>query len=295
MLNVNDINTFIGHKRIIRDASFQVEPGSIVGLIGPNGAGKTTIMKTILGLTKFTGTISVNESRVSENDHTALTRVGALIEHPAIYPFLSGFQNLKLYSFDEDDLMSVVSKLQMDSYINMKSKDYSMGMKQKLGIAIALLNRPQLVILDEPMNGLDIEATILIRKIIKQYSANGSSFLISSHVLGELQKVMTKVLLINEGTIIVDKSIDDFNRASSQQYRVITENMEATYNLLKENQLPFTKSDNYVLISNKNLYEVQDLLYANHIRLLELSPRGRNFEQTIVNLLEQQRRQNHEK
>ncbi len=181
--------------------------------------------------------------------------------------------------------------LKMDAYINTKSKGYSMGMKQKLGIAIALLNKPQLVILDEPMNGLDIEATILIRKIIKQYAAQGSAFLISSHVLGELQKVMTNVLLITEGKIIVDEPIDEFNRGSRQQYHLLTEDMPETEKLFVENQIPVTKSDDYLVISRELSDQVQDLLYSHHIRLVELSPQGLSFEQTVVSLLQQQRRQ----
>lgn len=295
MLKVSNMDTFIGRKHIIKDVSFQVRPGAIVGLIGPNGAGKTTIMKTILGLTKFTGNIAVDDQVVTENNHAALSKVGALIEHPAIYPFLSGLENLKLYSQDEADMQNVVHLLEMEKYIDTKSKDYSLGMKQKLGIAIALLNRPQLIILDEPMNGLDIEATILVRKIIKQYAAQGSSFLISSHVLGELQKVMTDAILITEGKIIVNKPISEFERLSHQQYQVLTENMDKTINVFQKNQIPVVKSDEYLQIDRRLLYQIQDLLYANHIRLLELSPRGMNFEQIVVSLLEKQRRQPHEK
>lgn len=295
MLKVSNMDTFIGRKHIIKDVSFQVKPGAIVGLIGPNGAGKTTIMKTILGLTKFTGNIAVDDQVVTENNHAALSKVGALIEHPAIYPFLSGLENLKLYSQDEVDMQNVVHLLEMGEYIDAKSKDYSMGMKQKLGIAIALLNRPQLIILDEPMNGLDIEATILVRKIIKQYAAQGSSFLISSHVLGELQKVMTDAILITEGKIIVNKPISEFERLSHQQYQVLTENMDKTINVFQKNQIPIIKSDEYLQIDRRFLYQIQDLLYANHIRLLELSPRRMNFEQIVVSLLEKQRRQPHEK
>lgn len=294
MLKVSHMNTFIGRKRIIKDVSFQVKPGAIVGLIGPNGAGKTTIMKTILGLTEFTGTVAVDDQPVTENNHAALSGVGALIEHPAIYPFLSGLENLKLYSRDSDDMDHVISLLQMQTYIDTKSKDYSLGMKQKLGIAIAFLNRPQLIILDEPMNGLDIEATISIRKIIKQYAAQGASFLISSHVLGELQKVMTKAILITEGKIIVDKPISEFNQLSHQQYKILTENMDQTTQIFKDNRIPIIKSDDYLLIKHNLLFQVQDLLYANHVRLLELSPRGMSFEQIIVGILEKQRRQQHE-
>lgn len=124
MLRVNEMNTFIGRKRIIKNVSLQVSPGNIVGLVGPNGAGKTTIMKTILGLAKFTGNISINDKEVTENNHNALSEVGALIEHPAIYPFLSGLQNLDLYSHDKHDVMNIISMLQMDAYIKDKAKGY---------------------------------------------------------------------------------------------------------------------------------------------------------------------------
>lgn len=186
MLSVSHLNVYYGRKQAINDVSFTIKSGEIVGLIGPNGAGKTTIMKTLLGLTKFTGIVSFNQQRITASSHQALQEVGALIENPAVYPFLSGRANLALYSRDHSDLDQLIEKLGMTAYIDRLAKAYSIGMKQKLGIALALLNHPQLVILDEPMNGLDIEATILIRKIIAEYAAQGTAFIISSHVLSEL-------------------------------------------------------------------------------------------------------------
>lgn len=186
MLLIKNVNTYIKGQKIIKNINSSISPGNIVGLIGPNGAGKTTIMKTILGLTKFDGNISMNQHSITENNHYALSDVGALIEHPAIYPFLTGSQNLELYSHDNGDTKQIVSLLKMNDYINKKSKHYSLGMKQKLGIAIALLNKPKLVILDEPMNGLDVESTIIVRNIIQQYASTGTTFLISSHILSEL-------------------------------------------------------------------------------------------------------------
>ena len=138
MLKVNHVNIYYGRKKAVSDVSFAIHPGEIVGLIGPNGAGKTTIMKTLLGLTKFNGEISFNDQTISENNHKALGSVGALIEQPAIYPFLSGLQNLQLYSRDQNELNNLVKRLGMSSYIKQKSKGYSVGMKQKLGIALAL-------------------------------------------------------------------------------------------------------------------------------------------------------------
>ena len=289
MLKVEHVNTYIGKNKIVRGASFNIKAGEIVGLIGPNGAGKTTIMKTILGLMKFTGVITIDAKSVTESDHHALSNVGALIEHPAIYPFLTGRQNLELYAREKADLNNLVSTLGMSSYINNKSKGYSLGMKQKLGIAIALLNHPKLVILDEPMNGLDIEATIAVRKLIKQYADQGTAFLISSHVLSELQKVMTKVVLISAGKIVVNQEIEKFNEISRREYKVITEDNEAAIKCLQNRNIACKPQDDYLLVNSQDIFPIQDELAKQRIHLKEMAPIEANFEQIVVNILDKER------
>ncbi len=290
MLSVQNVDVFINQKEIIHQASFQVPAGAVIGLVGPNGAGKTTIMKTILGLTKFSGSIQIDNQEVTENNHQALQQVGALIEHPAIYPFLTGLQNLELYSQDHQDLQEVVSLVQMESYLNQRAKNYSLGMKQKLGIALALLNKPRLVILDEPMNGLDIEATITIRKIIKQYAQQGTAFLISSHVLSELQKVMTGIVLLNAGQVVMDKTVKEFTQEPQQQYQVLTDNQSQAQELLQKKQIKFSSSGPYLLISHADILSAQTVFYTHNLHLLELAPVKANFEELIVDLLQQQRK-----
>lgn len=290
MLSVQNVDVFINQKEIIHQASFQVPVGAVIGLVGPNGAGKTTIMKTILGLTKFSGSIQIDNQEVTENNHQALQQVGALIEHPAIYPFLTGLQNLELYSQDHQDLQEVVSLVQMESYLNQRAKNYSLGMKQKLGIALALLNKPRLVILDEPMNGLDIEATITIRKVIKQYAQQGTAFLISSHVLSELQKVMTGIVLLNAGQVVMDKTVKEFTQEPQQQYQVLTDNQSQAQELLQKKQIKFSSSGPYLLISHADILSAQTVFYTHNLHLLELAPVKANFEELIVDLLQQQRK-----
>ena len=290
MLSVQNVDVFVKQKEIIHQASFQVSAGAVIGLVGPNGAGKTTIMKTILGLTKFSGSIQIDNQEVTENNHQALQHVGALIEHPAIYPFLTGLQNLELYSQDHQDLQEVVSLVQMESYLNQRAKNYSLGMKQKLGIALALLNKPRLVILDEPMNGLDIEATITIRKVIKQYAQQGTAFLISSHVLSELQKVMTGIVLLNAGQVIMDKTVKEFTQEPQQQYQVLTDNQSQAQELLQKKQIKFSSSGPYLLISHADILSAQTVFYTHNLHLLELAPVKANFEELIVDLLQQQRK-----
>ena len=216
--------------------------------------------------------------------------MGALIEHPAIYPFLTGLQNLELYSQDHQDLQEVVSLVQMESYLNQRAKNYSLGMKQKLGIALALLNKPRLVILDEPMNGLDIEATITIRKVIKQYAQQGTAFLISSHVLSELQKVMTGIVLLNAGQVVMDKTVKEFTQEPQQQYQVLTDNQSQAQELLQKKQIKFSSSGPYLLISHADILSAQTVFYTHNLHLLELAPVKANFEELIVDLLQQQRK-----
>ena len=289
VLQMDNVSTYVGKTVLVKNATFKIKPGEIIGLIGPNGAGKTTIMKTILGLMKFKGKVVVNGREVSENDHQALDKAGALIEHPAIYPFLTGMQNLTLYAHDQKDMANLISELQMDSYINNKAKGYSLGMKQKLGIAIALLNQPQIVILDEPMNGLDIESTIRIRKLIKRYSDQGTAFLISSHILSELQKVMTRVVLISGGQIILNKEVKEFEKISHQKYHLTTENNKLAKKIFAAYQITFTENENYLIVSQNDIYKIEDLLFNEGVHLKEMLPLEANLERIVVDVLEKKR------
>ena len=288
-LRVDKVSTYVGKTVLVNNATFDVKAGEIIGLIGPNGAGKTTIMKTILGLMKFKGKIEVNGKNVSENDHHALTTVGALIEHPAIYPFLTGKQNLTLYAQKQADMNNLIYELQMDSFINNKANGYSLGMKQKLGIAIALLNQPQVVILDEPMNGLDIESTIRVRKLIKRYSDQGTAFLISSHILSELQKVMTRVVLISGGQIILNKEVAEFEKISHQKYHLTTENNKLAKKIFAAYQITFTENENYLIVSQNDIYKIEDLLFNEGVHLKEILPLEANLERIVVDVLEKKR------
>lgn len=288
MLSVKNINTYFGKNKIIKDVSFKINPGEIVGLVGSNGAGKTTIMKTILGLTKFTGEIIFNDALITENKHGILQNVGALIEHPAVYPFLSGYENIQLYCETEDEIVEMVGLLNMGGYIHANVKNYSLGMKQKLGIAMALVNNPKLVILDEPMNGLDLESTILIRNIIKNYSARGTSFLISSHILSELQKIMTNIILIEHGCVILDKSIDEF--IDNTKLKMVTSDIKKTIDIFNENNINFELKESYLVISTNDVVLTQKMLVSEDVYILDLENNSINFEDKIIELISSEKR-----
>lgn len=288
LLTLKNVNVYYGRKKAVKDASFSISPGEIVGLVGPNGSGKTTIMKALLGIAKSDGQILLNQQPITLKHHHELQRVGALIEYPAVYPFLTGRENLALYARDIKKMDELVERLQMTSYINRKAKGYSVGMRQKLGIALALLDDPEFVILDEPMNGLDIEATILIRQIISDYAKHGTAFLISSHVLSELQKIMTKVIILNKGCIVLNASIDQIMQ-QPKRYRVQTSCLNKTIQLLRENDVKVQPQDNYCLVAREDVEKVQKILMKQNIWLTALIPDGVSFENIVVNILKKKR------
>ncbi|MBV5159427.1 ABC transporter ATP-binding protein [Staphylococcus epidermidis] len=209
VLTVEHLTKKIGNKTILKDVSLNLKRGQIIGLVGANGAGKTSLMKVILGYSSYQdGTFRIIENKNKKSN------VGALIENPGIYPFMSGYDNLKLLNETKNthDIDTIVSQLDMDDYIHNKAKTYSLGMKQKLGIAIAFLNQPQLIILDEPMNGLDPKAVRDVRELIVKKAKEGVTFLISSHILSELVKITNSILIINKGKLITETTEEELNQ-----------------------------------------------------------------------------------
>ena len=220
-LQISNLSKKIRNKIILDSVSFNVKKGSVTGLIGPNGAGKTTTMKAILGLIKSRGKIQINGKEVNYLKHKELSKVGSLIENPGIYPSLTGMENLKMYG-DHESITQIVNLLSMNEYINKKAKGYSLGMKQKLGIALALVNKPSLVILDEPINALDPQAIMEFRKLVKTMNSQGITFLISSHILSELEKVMTDVVILNKGKVLLSDKVENLSREGKNLEDVLT-------------------------------------------------------------------------
>lgn len=209
VLTVEHLTKKIGNKTILEDISLNLKRGQIIGLVGANGAGKTSLMKVILGYSSYQdGTFRIIENKNKKSN------VGALIENPGIYPFMSGYDNLKLLNETKNthDIDTIVSQLDMDDYIHNKAKTYSLGMKQKLGIAIAFLNQPQLIILYEPMNGLDPKAVRDVRELIVKKAQEGITFLISSHILSELVKITNSILIINKGKLVTETTEEELSQ-----------------------------------------------------------------------------------
>ncbi|MFC6182537.1 ABC transporter ATP-binding protein [Lactiplantibacillus daowaiensis] len=219
LVMVQDVTLHYGRHVVLKHVNFSMKAGQIMGVIGPNGAGKTTIMKAMLGLVKVNqGTITLLNERVTPQHHAVLAdNVGALIENPALYPFLTGWQQLQLVTKNESQLKWVIAALQMSAYIHQTVKHYSLGMRQKLGIAMALVTKPKLVILDEPMNGLDPQSVKLLRDLMKRLAQQGMAFLISSHILSELEKVIDTVMVIDHGRVVLQTAMQDLQQNQQQK------------------------------------------------------------------------------
>ena len=291
ILDIKHLSKSFGHKQVLKDVSFGVQAGHIIGLVGPNGAGKSTIMKAILGLFNYPeGKIMVDGEVVSPTSHQSMDEVGALIEYPGIYPFLTGYQHLHLFSkktTSDTQVMDIVRKLRMDAYINRKAKTYSLGMKQKLGIALALVNNPRLVILDEPMNGLDPQSNKDLRNLILSYARSGTTFLISSHILSELEKLIDDIVVIDQGQIVYTQSMVTLESGSKKLLAFKTSDDVKASHILAQHGYQLDKSGGVSVIENgqNQMADMINLLTGNGINIEDVQHVHNDLETILLNLL----------
>lgn len=291
LLKIQNLNKAFGNKKVLNNINFTVQQGHIIGLIGANGAGKTTIMKAILGILPFDGKITINDKAVSIRQHQPLQSVGALIEYPGLYPYLTGREQLRLFSTGKDweqKVNNIISKLRMDHFADQKTKGYSLGMKQKLGVGLALLNNPQFVILDEPMNGLDPKATKDLRDLIVQEKQNGVTFLISSHILSELQRIADDVIVINHGEIVTSTTMDNLLAANKKFYLIETDNNEMASDLLLRNnyQVENKSALEIPITDNFSINNLLQLLLSNNITINDIKQQDGDLEESLLKVLD---------
>ncbi|WP_239004594.1 ABC transporter ATP-binding protein [Paenibacillus tepidiphilus] len=214
VLQMNKVSKVIKGKTIVDGLTFDIRPGEIVGLLGPNGAGKTTTIRMMTGLIRMSaGDVLINGHSVRSDFLQAISYVGAIIENPEFYPHLSGLDNLKQYIRMTDNISAsrldeVVQLVGLQDAMNKKVKAYSLGMRQRLGIAQALLHSPKLLILDEPTNGLDPAGIREMREYMRRIAeVEGISILISSHMLAEIEQICHRAVVIQNGKLVKVTSI----------------------------------------------------------------------------------------
>ena len=242
LLECQDLCKSFGKKQILNKVSFSINEGDILAFIGPNGSGKTTTIKLILGLQKIdSGKVIINGYDVEKDFIKAIERIGAIVENPDTYMYLTGYQNLKIiadcYGVTKEKIDEVVSYVGLTSRINDKVSKYSLGMRQRLGIARALLNNPNILILDEPTNGLDPEGIKELRDLLKKLAKDGMGVLISSHNLAELESFCNKVCIIDNGKIIESSDVKEFKKDENRVLFIVNDtknlNIKDAYDVYK--------------------------------------------------------------
>lgn len=224
-LSVQNLTKKIGKRQIIKGISFELQAGEVFGFLGPNGAGKTTTIRMLVGLIKPTsGSMVVCGYNVRTHFTKAMEQIGCIVENPELYPYLTGKENLlhfarMLPNVPETRITEVVAMVGLEARIDEKVKTYSLGMRQRLGIAQAMLNHPKVLILDEPTNGLDPAGIREMRQFIRELAEQeGLSVLVSSHLLGEIQLLCDRVAIIKNGEII---QVDSVKNLLSRQEKML--------------------------------------------------------------------------
>ena len=252
VLKCEHLHKNFGKKEILKDVSLELEKGDFLCFIGPNGAGKTTTIKLILGLQSITsGTVKINGYDITSNFTNAIRNVGAIVENPDLYMYLTGYENLKLIAnlykgVGKERIDEVVKLVKLENRINDKVSRYSLGMRQRLGIAQAILHKPNLLILDEPTNGLDPEGIKEIRELLKDLAEKEEmAVLISSHNLLELETFCNKICIIKNGKVMETNKIEDVKNIAKSGYIFEIDNTEMIDKMFKN-----------VTIVNRNMFKI---------------------------------------
>ncbi|MDR3693083.1 ATP-binding cassette domain-containing protein [Mucilaginibacter sp.] len=294
VISTDNLTFNFGDQTVVKSLSLRVPEGSIYGFLGPNGAGKTTTIKLLMNLLKTQqGSIHIFDLELQSNRVKILSQIGSLIEQPAIYLHMSGRENLLnralLLQVPESRVEEMLNLVHLTNAAHKKAGQYSLGMKQRLGIALALLSDPKLLILDEPTNGLDPNGIIEIRELlIKLVTKHQKTVFISSHLLGEIERMATHVGIINNGELLFQGSISELQTLSQPLIQVEADNTVDAANLLTRNNYEVTDvTDNYFYVpytSKKQMGELNALLNKNGYAVYSISKQQKDLEKLFLDI-----------
>ena len=298
ILKCESLCKVFGKKQILKDVSFKLYQGDILGFIGPNGAGKTTTIKLILGLQSITkGKVFINGYNIETQFEKAIEKVGAIVENPDLYMYLTGYENLKLIAnlykgIDEKRIKEVVKLVKLENRINDKVSKYSLGMRQRLGIAQAIMHKPSLLILDEPTNGLDPEGIKEMRELLLELAkSENMAILISSHNLAELDNLVNKVCIIKNGQIIETSGIEEIKKEAKANYKLFEINNTSKIKKILPGAIIIDQNKFKIDAVKEEVSEIIALLVNNNISIYEVRKEEKSledafFEKTGGNVIE---------
>lgn len=285
-----------GDYKAVNDISLRINQGDIYGLVGRNGAGKTTFMKIISNLARPSSGSYKIFGYGKDDNYKARTRVSSLIEHTGTYPSMTGYDNLCLKAKalglkGDEDIKEILDLIGLNNAGKKKVKNYSLGMKQRLGIGLALIGNPDVLVLDEPINGLDPQGIMEVRDLVEKLNREKNmTFLISSHILDELAKTATNFAIIDHGSLIANFSKKELEEKTRDRIELITDNPQKTCTVLEENSI-----ESYKLVDKKifHIYKnedkinhIIDILKENDIKISYISVHSTSLEDYYMNLLE---------
>ncbi len=288
ILEIKNLNKSFGKKKILKNVSFNVNEGDILGFIGPNGAGKTTTIKMILGLQSIdSGSVIINGYDIKKNFEKAIEKVGTIVENPDLYMYLSGYDNLKIISnlyknVDKKRIDEVIKIVRLEARINDKVAKYSLGMRQRLGIAQALLHKPNLLILDEPTNGLDPEGIKELRDIIKSLAVKENvGVVISSHNLSELESFCNKVVIIKNGKIVETNELKNVKNVE-ESYIFEVDKVSKVSKIINEKIDKIDDNSFKVHINKESIPEIIKKLVENDIKIYAVKEEEISLEDAFL-------------
>jgi ABC-2 type transport system ATP-binding protein len=292
ILSLKNLHKKFGGIHAVNNLSFDINKGNVYGILGPNGSGKSTTLGIILNVVnKTSGSFSWFDGNLTT--HQALKKVGAIIERPNFYPYMTAIQNLELVcKIKEIPFSKIEEKLKVVNLYerrNSKFSTFSLGMKQRLAIASALLNDPEILILDEPTNGLDPQGIHEIRIIIKEIAQNGTTILLASHLLDEVEKVCSHVVVIREGIKLYSGTVDEMVASHGLFELKIDSESEKLIELLTQFEgISYVKTEDEKIIATLNkpisASEINSYLFHNGIVLSHLVKRKPSLEQQFLTL-----------
>lgn len=291
ILTIQNLNKRYGSLQALKNVSFEIQKGNVYGILGPNGSGKSTTLGIVLNVVnKTSGEFSWFGGKIAT--HEALKKVGAIIERPNFYPYMTAQENLKLVcKIKNIDYSKIEEKLELvglNERKNSKFSTFSLGMKQRLAIASALLNDPEILILDEPTNGLDPQGIHQIRDIIKQIASQGTTILLASHLLDEVEKVCSHVLVLRKGEILYSGLVDGMS-SNDGFFELQSDDIQNLIAVLKTHPAIETikNEEGKVLVYLKNTLEAKDLnefLFNKNIILSHLVKRKNSLEEQFLEI-----------
>ncbi len=293
ILQTDRLTKEIGKRRVVSDVRLQLKQGDIYGFLGPNGAGKTTTIKMLLGLVKPTGgTIRLFGKDLRKEKMAVLRKIGSLVEYPSYYGHLNAIENLetvrRILDVPRSRIAEVLSIVRLTAEANRAVKGYSLGMKQRLGIATALLGNPELLILDEPTNGLDPSGILEIRELIKKMpKEHGITLLVSSHLLSEIDQMATEVGIITKGQLIFQDSITALRQKSKSTIRIAVNEPEKACSWLLANGCQASLKESQLEVAHApddRIAEIVSQLVGDGFSVYRVEEKGRSLEDIFLEL-----------